>query len=99
MPTRKEDLKGLTLLGRPARPGKNLETFPNRHPDRRYTVTLASDEFTCVCPLTGQPDFATITIRYIPDRRVLEVEIAQAVPVVLPRRGRLSRACHQHDLR
>jgi 7-cyano-7-deazaguanine reductase len=72
MPTRKEDLKGLTLLGRPARPGKNLETFPNRHPDRRYTVTLASDEFTCVCPLTGQPDFATITIRYIPDRRVLE---------------------------
>jgi 7-cyano-7-deazaguanine reductase len=72
MPTRKEDLKGLTLLGRPARPGKNLETFPNRHPDRRYTVTLASDEFTCVCPLTGQPDFATITIRYIPDRRILE---------------------------
>ena len=72
MPTRKEDLKGLTLLGRPARPRKNLETFPNRHPDRRYTVTLASDEFTCVCPLTGQPDFATITIRYIPDRRVLE---------------------------
>jgi 7-cyano-7-deazaguanine reductase len=72
MPTRKEDLKGLTLLGRPARPGKTLETFPNRHPDRRYTVTLASDEFTCVCPLTGQPDFATITIRYIPDRRVLE---------------------------
>ena len=72
MPTRKEDLKGLTLLGRPARPGKNLETFPNRHTDRRYTVTLASDEFTCVCPLTGQPDFATMTIRYIPDRRVLE---------------------------
>jgi len=72
MPTRKEDLKGLTLLGRPARPGKNLETFPNRHPDRRYTVSLASDEFTCVCPLTGQPDFATITIRYIPDRRILE---------------------------
>ncbi len=72
MPTRKEDLKRLTLLGRPARPGKTLETFPNRHPDRRYTVTLASDEFTCVCPLTGQPDFATITIRYIPDRRVLE---------------------------
>jgi len=72
MPTRKEDLKRLTLLGRPARPGKTLETFPNRHPNRRYTVTLASDEFTCVCPLTGQPDFATITIRYIPDRRVLE---------------------------
>ena len=72
MPTRKEDLKDLTLLGKPARPSKKLETFPNRHPDRRYTVTLTADEFTCVCPLTGQPDFATITIRYIPDRRIVE---------------------------
>jgi 7-cyano-7-deazaguanine reductase len=72
MPTRKQDLDDLTLLGRPARPSKKLETFPNRHPDRRYTVTLTTDEFTCVCPLTGQPDFATITIRYIPDRRIVE---------------------------
>ncbi|MCJ7677843.1 MAG: preQ(1) synthase [Anaerolineales bacterium] len=72
MPTHKKDLAGLTLLGRPAQPSKTLETFPNRHPERRYTVTLSTDEFTCVCPLTGQPDFATITIRYIPDRRVVE---------------------------
>lgn len=72
MPTRKQDLDGLTLLGRPAQPSKKLETFPNRHPDRRYTVTLTTEEFTCVCPLTGQPDFATITIRYIPDRRIVE---------------------------
>lgn len=72
MPTRNQDLDDLTLLGRPARPSKKLETFPNRHPDRRYTVTLTTDEFTCVCPLTGQPDFATITIRYIPDRRIVE---------------------------
>jgi 7-cyano-7-deazaguanine reductase len=72
MPTRKQDLDGLTLLGHPAKPSKKLETFPNRHPDRRYTVTLTTDEFTCVCPLTGQPDFATITIRYIPDRRIIE---------------------------
>jgi 7-cyano-7-deazaguanine reductase len=72
MPTRNQDLDDLTLLGRPARPSKKLETFPNHHPDRRYTVTLTTDEFTCVCPLTGQPDFATITIRYIPDRRIVE---------------------------
>ena len=72
MPTSKKDLAGLTLLGRPAQPGKKLETFPNRHAGRRYTVTLSTDEFTCLCPLTGQPDFATVTIRYIPDRRVVE---------------------------
>jgi 7-cyano-7-deazaguanine reductase len=72
MPTRAEDLDDLTLLGRRAHPSKKLETFPNRHPDRRYTVTLTTDEFTCVCPLTGQPDFATITIRYIPDQRIVE---------------------------
>ena len=63
----------LTLLGREVRqPVRKLETFPNKHPGRRYTVTLVCPEFTCVCPLTGQPDFATITIRYIPDRRILE---------------------------
>jgi len=72
MPTSPKDLSGLTLLGRDAKPGKKLETFPNHDPGRRYTITLSSDEFTCVCPATGQPDFATITIRYIPDRKILE---------------------------
>ena len=72
MPTSPKDLSGLTLLGRDAKPGKKLETFPNHDPGRRYTVTLGTDEFTCVCPATGQPDFATITIRYIPDRKILE---------------------------
>ena len=70
--TRKEDLRGLTLLGRGARPGKRLETFPNHHPQRDYVVTLATEEFTCVCPATGQPDFAKIKIQYIPDRKILE---------------------------
>jgi 7-cyano-7-deazaguanine reductase len=51
---------------------RQLETFPNQHPGRRYTVTLVSHEFTCLCPMTGQPDFATITIRYIPDQRIIE---------------------------
>lgn len=72
MPTTKTDLEGLTLLGGRAEPSKTLETFPNRHPNRRYTVTLQTDEFTCVCPMTGQPDFATITIRYVPDRKIVE---------------------------
>lgn len=55
-----------------ARPSRKLETFPNRNPERDYVVTLESDEFTCLCPATGQPDFATITINYIPDKRILE---------------------------
>ncbi|MBI4770372.1 MAG: NADPH-dependent 7-cyano-7-deazaguanine reductase QueF [Chloroflexi bacterium] len=59
-------------MGRDAKPSKKLETFPNHHPGRRYVVTLHSDEFTCVCPATGQPDFAAITIQYTPDQKILE---------------------------
>ncbi|MGV8080521.1 MAG: preQ(1) synthase [Syntrophales bacterium] len=70
--TVKKDLEGLTLLGEKARPVRKLETFPNHNRDRDYTVTLRTEEFTCVCPATGQPDFAVITIQYIPDRRILE---------------------------
>jgi 7-cyano-7-deazaguanine reductase len=62
----------LTLLGRPAQPGKKLEHFPNRNPDRYYMVKLETNEFTCVCPVTGQPDFADITVEYIPDQRIVE---------------------------
>jgi 7-cyano-7-deazaguanine reductase len=66
---------GLTLLGHDVnarQPIRQLETFPNQHPGRRYSVTLVCPEFTCVCPMTGQPDFATITIRYIPDGKIVE---------------------------
>ncbi len=63
----------LTLLGQPAnQPMRKLEVFPNRHPGRRYTVTLETSEFTCVCPITGQPDFATIKICYIPHEKIVE---------------------------
>jgi len=69
----KDITEGLTLLGREVtQPVRKLETVPNQHPGRRYTVTLVCPEFTCVCPITGQPDFATITIRYIPDQRIVE---------------------------
>jgi 7-cyano-7-deazaguanine reductase len=70
--TQKTDLHNLTLLGRKVRPVKRLETFPNHHPGRNYTITLKTDEFTCVCPKTGQPDFAKLTIQYIPDRKIVE---------------------------
>ena len=71
--TAKSDLKSLTMLGKEKIiPARKLETFPNHHPERDYVVTMLTEEFTCVCPLTGQPDFAKITIRYIPDRLILE---------------------------
>lgn len=55
--TNKNDLAGLTLLGKATKPVRRLETFPNRNENRNYVVTLQTDEFTCVCPKTGQPDF------------------------------------------
>jgi 7-cyano-7-deazaguanine reductase len=70
--TEPSDLEGLTLLGRDAQPSRHLETFPNHDPDRRFVVRLETDEFTCVCPATGQPDFATITVEYVPGPRILE---------------------------
>ncbi|MGB8214277.1 MAG: preQ(1) synthase [Anaerolineales bacterium] len=72
MATKKSDLEGLTLLGRDAEPSKKLEAFPNHNPDRFYRVTLETDEFTCVCPMTGQPDFASIRVDYVPDKTVIE---------------------------
>ncbi len=67
-----DDLDGLTVLGGPAKPSKNLEAFPNRSPERLYLVTLETSEFTCLCPKTGQPDFATIRVEYVPDQKVVE---------------------------
>jgi len=70
--TQKSDLDGLTLLGQRARPTSKLETFPNHHAERDYVITLRTEEFTCVCPATGQPDFAKLTIQYIPDQKIVE---------------------------
>ena len=72
MNTKKSDLDGLTLLGHEAKPGKNLEAFPNHNPERYYRVTLETNEFTCMCPMTGQPDFASIRVDYVPDKSVIE---------------------------
>jgi 7-cyano-7-deazaguanine reductase len=52
----------------------SLETFPNQFPDRDYEIEITCPEFTAVCPKTGQPDFGTITINYVPDAAVIELK-------------------------
>lgn len=58
----------------PTQPSKNLETFVNPHPERDYTIRITVPEFTCLCPKTGQPDFATIKIDYVPGPRCVELK-------------------------
>jgi len=56
------------------RPTKYLETFPNPNPERDYHVRIDSPEFTCLCPKTGQPDFAEIKLDYVPDQLCVELK-------------------------
>jgi 7-cyano-7-deazaguanine reductase len=56
------------------KPSKELQTFPNPNPQRDYEITFEAPEFTCLCPMTGQPDFATIRIRYVPDEKCVELK-------------------------
>jgi 7-cyano-7-deazaguanine reductase len=78
MSNRKKEEEDLTLLGAAGvRYPKGydpdiLETFENRHPDNDYFVKFNCPEFTSLCPITGQPDFATITISYVPGKRMVE---------------------------
>lgn len=71
-------LTGLTLLQKSLTPVASspqearLEAFPNTHPRRDYWITFDCPEFTAICPITGQPDFGRITIRYIPNRLCVE---------------------------
>jgi 7-cyano-7-deazaguanine reductase len=58
----------------PSQPSKELETFENPQPERDYTIRIRIPEFTCLCPKTGQPDFATLFLEYIPDRRCVELK-------------------------
>ena len=55
-------------------PSKELEVFENPEPGRNYTIDMECPEFTCLCPKTGQPDFATIHIRYIPNELCIELK-------------------------
>ena len=58
----------------PTQPSKNLDTFPNPHPGRDYIIEIEAPEFTCLCPKTGQPDFATLSLEYVPDRLCVELK-------------------------
>ena len=55
-------------------PSRELELFPNPQPARDYTIRIDIPEFTCLCPKTGQPDFATLTLEYIPDQQCVELK-------------------------
>ena len=57
-----------------SKPQKTLDTFPNPQPQRDYRIHMEIPEFTCLCPKTGQPDFATIELDYIPDRKCVELK-------------------------
>jgi len=58
----------------PSRPSKRLQTFRNPSPERDYRIHMTMPEFTCLCPLTGQPDFATLELEYVPDRLCVELK-------------------------
>jgi 7-cyano-7-deazaguanine reductase len=58
----------------PSSPSKDLQAVPNPHPGRDYEVRCETPEFTCVCPMTGQPDFASVRITYVPDQSIVELK-------------------------
>ena len=78
MPRTKSETEGLTLLGNKKTEYRDdyapevLETFINKHPENDYMVTFSCPEFTSLCPITGQPDFARIIINYIPNEKMVE---------------------------
>ena len=61
-------------MERPNEPSKELLTFPNPTPERDYTIRITVPEFTCLCPLTGQPDFANFVIEYVPESKNVELK-------------------------
>ena len=56
------------------KPSRGIETFDNPEPERDYTIRIDVPEFTCLCPLTNQPDFARLLIEYVPDRLCIELK-------------------------
>jgi 7-cyano-7-deazaguanine reductase len=58
----------------PSQPSKILETFPNPQPDRDFTIHIRIPEFSCLCPATGQPDFAELHLQYVPDAACVELK-------------------------
>ncbi len=58
----------------PSKPSRRLQTFANPSPDRDYRIAMEIPEFSCLCPLTGQPDFAVLSLEYVPDRLCVELK-------------------------
>ena len=58
----------------PSQPTRSLDTFPNPRPEADYTIRMTMPEFTCLCPKTGQPDFATLELEYVPDLACVELK-------------------------
>lgn len=75
-PRAEKGVRPLSLLGSGPRTAasKDLETFPNPNPGRDYLIRMEIPEFTCLCPKTGQPDFATLYLDYYPDRACVELK-------------------------
>ena len=67
-------MQDLHALGAETAPNRDLETFPNPAPESDYTIRIRIPEFTCLCPKTGQPDFAEILLEYVPDQRCIELK-------------------------
>jgi 7-cyano-7-deazaguanine reductase len=57
----------------PSQPSTEIKTFVNPTPEHDYTIRMRMPEFTCLCPMTGQPDFATLDLEYVPDQRCIEL--------------------------
>lgn len=58
----------------PSSPSRSLDTFDNPTPERDYTIRMRMPEFTCLCPMTGQPDFATLHLEYVPEAKCVELK-------------------------
>jgi 7-cyano-7-deazaguanine reductase len=67
-------LQDLHAPGATSAPDRELETFPNPAPETDYTIRIRIPEFTCLCPKTGQPDFAELLLEYVPDQRCIELK-------------------------
>ena len=73
-PARRRGLSSDLIVNAPTKPSKSLDTFPNPRPARDYVIQFECPEFTCLCPKTGQPDFATLRIEYVPDALCVELK-------------------------
>ena len=97
-----QELEGITLLGNQKTKYPDdyapevLETFENKHPENDYFVKFNAPEFTSLCPITGQPDFATIYISYVPGERMVESKSLKIVFIQLPKSWRFSRRLHEY---